>query len=241
MLQLKYGGYTHDLEEASVVISRDVSWNDEGVAEEIIETWDINGILQADTFATLTTALGQLEAAYLLPNKDLILTSSMGNTAHKLRFSDWDSIRPNGISYPVGAGGEYTTWRSYSTRVTAKKKPTNGQGGDRIVEYSETIEITGNGGPDWIYQPVVSGNWPSANLTDRTPVFITQSGEAVGLDDYIYGIPIFPANEIGKQRRQKRGTARKRKPVPSEYPSAWQYTYQFMGGVPFVPNPQFPR
>lgn len=240
MLQLKYGSYTHDLEEASVVIDKDVDWNDEGVAETITETWNITGILQADSFAALTTAIAALEAAYLLPNKDLILTSSAGATAHKLRFSDWDSIRPSGISYPVGNGGEYTTWRTYSTRVTAVKKPNANQGGDRIVEYSETIEITGNGGPDWVFQPVISGNWPSANLTDRTPVFITQSGEAVGLDDYIYGIPIFPANEIGKQRRTRRGTARKRKPVPSEFPSSWQYSYQFMGGVPSVPNPQFP-
>ena len=240
MLQLKYGNYSHELQEASVVITRDVGWNAEGVAEEITETWDISGQVHGDTFSELTQNITALEIAYSTPDKDARLVAGTANTAHKLLIANWDSIRASGPNYPIGDGAEYTTFRTYAIRLTAKKFPLRQQGGDPIIEYSEVIEIQGNGGPDWVFQPVTSGNWPRADLTDRTPVVITQSGEAVGRTDYVYDIPLFSGNEWGKLRRQRRGTPRVRRPTPSEYPSSWQYTFGFMGGVPFVPNPGFP-
>lgn len=241
MLFLKYGSYSHELAEASVSISQSRRWNDEGVLEEIANTWDVKGLLQADDVAALTTAINRLEDAYLKVDQEAAIRTQTGYTSHRLRPADWDSIRCVDLNYPIGDGAEYTSYRTYSLRIEAKKRPTAADGGDPVIEYSESIEILGSGGPDWMFQAVTSGDWPAATLTEKTPITVVQSGSAVGATAYIYGVPIFPAAEKGKLRRAMRQTPQKRRPDPSRYPSSWSYTYEFMGGTPQIPDPTFPN
>ncbi len=243
MLYLQYGTYQHDEDEASVVIQYANRYTDEGQIAEVVGTWQISGLLQRDTQAELTTAIAELERVYGSPDKDIGIYIAGGTpTAHRMRFSDWDSIRPTVLGYPVGDQGEYVAQRAYQITVEARKVPTAAQGADSILEWSETIEITGTGGADWAFQPVVSGNWPSYNLTDRTPVLITQSGAAVGLKNYVpYPDPIFPSSaEHGKLRKRVRTGPKKRVPESREFGCNWSYTFEFMGGVPNVPNPFVP-
>ncbi len=243
MLYLKYGTYQHAEDEASVVMRYENKYTEDGQIVEVVGSWDISGILQADTQAALTTAIQALEAAYAFPDKDIGVFISGGTpTAHRMRFADWDSIRPMALVYPVGDQAEYVAQRTYQISIEARRVPTNAQGGDPILEWSETIEIQGTGGADWAFQPVVSGNWPSFNLTDQTPVTIVQSGSAVGLKNYVgYPDPIFPSSaEHGKLRRRVRTGPRKRVPELREFGCNWSYTFEFMGGVPNVPNPFVP-
>lgn len=240
MLYLKYGSYSHELAEASVVIDQKRNFNDEGVLEECVNTWQVTGVLQADDVASLTTAINDMERAYLDVDVEVAIRTQNGFTSHRLRPSDWDSIRCVALGYPVGNGAEYTTYRTYALTIEAKRKPNGRDGGDNILEFSQSIEMNGDGGPDWVFQPVTSGDWPAATLTEKTPVTITQSGTALGQTRYVWATPLFPASEKGKLRRLLKTSPQKRVPEASRFQSSWSYTFEFMGGYPQFPDPTYP-
>lgn len=203
-MYLQYGSYTHALGEARVVITRDPLENAAGDYYGYVERWDIEGLLLADDTTALSTAIAALEAAYAAGGYDLTLLLPDGVTPsqHRLLAASCKGgtkiARP--VSYPVGAGAEYTTFRTYSLAIAGEIPLASGQ--NPIVEWRETLAFVGNGGPRFVVQELRNGPPQIQQVSERTPVRCVQSGRAVGYQHYPFPPqPIWPVFEQREQRQ----------------------------------------
>lgn len=195
-MYLRYGGYTHQLDEAAVQISKSRQFNKEGYISGYNETWRISGKIVGIDAADLTSKLAALENAYAITNQDIyLLTDAGGSTAHYLRNADTVSgIKPISISYPVGNGAEYTTFRTYEIVVEARFDAEEGNGNkNNTVSYSQQISIQGTGGPQFVVKTPRYGPPIYQMVSRKSPIHISQSGSAVGLRYYPEPTPpIYP-------------------------------------------------
>lgn len=183
-MYLRYGNYTHQLDEASVQINKSRQFNQQGSLVGYLETWKVDGKIVGTDVADLTSKLTALENAYSLTNQDLsILTDSGGGTVHTLRSSDTASgIKPVSLSYPVGDGAEYTTFRTYEIVLEARFDAEEGNGDqNNTVSYSQQISIQGTGGPQFVVKTPRYGPPIYQQVSRQSPIYITQSGSATGL------------------------------------------------------------
>jgi hypothetical protein len=230
---LRWGNYTHAQNECSVVISRTVQRGSDGQPLTLIERWDVQGQIHADSQALLTAAIKSLEAVYETGGKDLsLLTDSNGTTAHRLTSAD--SINGTQViqqpSYPVGRGAEYTTFRNYTLAVEASYAIND----DPILEFQEAVSISGTGGPRWGYLLPISGAPIAQQFTTASIVTAQQSGFAVGDGVYVSPpSPIWPNFEILETRSISREFPRK---GSRERVTRWSYTFNAPSAIWGIPN-----
>lgn len=243
-MKVRFGGYTHADHEAAVSIDRRAEYGPSGQKTAIIDAWNISGILQADDQAALTAALIAMEAGYEQDNQDLALLTLTGSqTAHHIRAADCEYVRCSGISYPVGTGPEYTTYRNYLIRIEAKRKVT--QSGntpapgsiDDIESYTENISYAGNGGPIKMFAPVISGPWTEQTVNTHSPVVLSQSGTVVWSTGRGRIPPPLFADRIMDPRSDynvSNDWPKTMKPVLGQFAASWSYKMTFMGSAPSV-------
>src|ERR1700754_756758 len=70
-MYLKYGDYQHASGEVSIVITKQGIFADAGILRGVRERWDLQGRLQAESPAALSTALEELAAAYSVQGQDV--------------------------------------------------------------------------------------------------------------------------------------------------------------------------
>ena len=237
---LKYRTYSHPVSEASIVISMDPQRNERGVWYATREKWTIDGLLQADTQALLTTAIEDLEAGYGVDGGDLTLFLPDGTTetAHKIKSADTiGGTRVTLLTYPEGKGAEYSTFRTYRLEVEADMRIGDGP---TLLFWDEVLNFTGNTGPRFGYLDVLNGLPQKQLLHQRTTQKVSQSGRAVGHFGYpLYAAPIWPAAEHLDQRRttkklpQRRGSGAAASDV--SYEVTWEYAFE--SNVPLIGNP----
>jgi len=243
-MQLVKGSYRHALYEAAVVITRQPSYSDTGLKLGYLEKWAISGILQADTQAALTTAMLALEVAYSRDGEDVsISTAAGGSTAHYIRAAGCQYVRSTPVSYPMGTGAQYTTYRNYEVGIeayvaigangliTAPGSPMD------LMAYTETISYSGNGGPIKMYVPVITGDWPEQQINSVSPIVIVQAGSAIGATGRpVIPYPLYPdrIQNPPSDYRLSLDWPRSFFPVKGQYPISWSYTFTFMGSGPTV-------
>lgn len=241
-MYFKYGDFRHDSHEASTSWGRKYQYAEDGQLEYVTETVAVSGKLQAESAEAITTLVRRFEAAYAKPNQTAGLYLASGQpTAHRWLQDQYDFIRlADGPNYTDEAG-VYVTWRNYALVLEARRRPKPSEGANKILQWEQSIEIQGSGGPDVMFQQVVNGVWPEQAVAAVTPIVVVQSGSAVGGDGYVaYPEPIAPDRERGKLRRLWRGTPKQRTPKPYGFPCRWSYTMEFMGN-PTIPSPGFPQ
>jgi hypothetical protein len=227
-MYLKYGTYTHEDNECSVVIEKSAPITEGGTTREIHHRWQIAGRLEGATQSALTTEIEDLETAYATNGKDLILYDNDGNrSAHYVLNRD----TTDGVfitqppSYPDGSGAEYSTWRNYTIVVEF----TTTAEGSNLLSLAEAFTYQGNAGPTWGYLPVLVGPWQQQQFTQTSVVTVTQEGRATGHKTYpTPSNPIYPKYLLNPQR-----TIRREMPnVDSEERVvSWSYTMQ----LPYSP------
>lgn len=240
MTQLSYGGFDHDENEANASISRQGIVSDDGVVWAYTESWAIDGILHGDTDNELVTAMVALQAAYAIQGQDLVLTKG-GTAMHSL-------INANSLSgvritsppqFAVKASGELTTFRSYSLVVEADFALSNmtyalADGATPasnseiiLLKYEELFDYKGTGGPRFALLPTITGTYLKQQLTETSPVEVTQSGMAIGLGKRpLPATPIYPDDEHVERRIIRMPQARKRGGYQIEFPIHWSYTFE---------------
>lgn len=244
MLYLKYGDYSHDIGEAAVVISKQSTLDEAGRKIGWKEQWQVSGRLEgADPASKLLGVPGPdisekirgLEEAYSTNYKDLSLVHSMGGaTAHKMLNADTISgVRIDSLSYPEGAGAEYSTFRSYSIVASAEFGMLASSGGsDGTVTFSQVISTQGTGGPRKVVLETRTGFPVVQYVSQRTPIYMTQSGFAVGYLSYpIPATPIDPQWEDLEKREIRYETPVRKgfNGMGTEFRVNWTYSFSKPG------------
>lgn len=242
---LRYGSYTHASQEARVSITREPLKNAGGDYYGYKERWDISGRLVGASATDITTALQELEAAYLTGGYDLTLLLPDGSTAsnHQLLSANCKGgtkiAQP--VSYPEGSGAEYANYRTYTVAIEGEIGINNSQ--NAITEWRETIAFTGNGGPRIVAIEVRNGAPQMQMVSQRTPVRVIQSGRAVGYRQWPFPPgPIWPGYEQGPDRGSAitspttTGSGASRS--LQDYEITWSYSFIAPGPLSGLPHPQ---
>ncbi len=237
---LKYGSYTHSANEVSVAISRTPRYDEHDRILSMIERWEIDGRLAADTQAALTTAINALEAAYETQGQNVGLYLDDGTTLTSHAITSADTIGGvrvvEGPSYPDGRGAEYSTFRNYRIALEAE---TDIAPGNTLLFWEERIETTGGGGR-FVMLQTLTGSPQKQIVAQATPYRAIQSGRAVGYGAYpLPASPLWPASEHVDQRQVGRRSPRRRGPTGQASYEEWEvvWSYSFEDVAPLIGFP----
>jgi len=243
-MYLKYGTYQHALQEAAPAIKKQGLVNEAGELYAIKHTWSITGKLMSTDHSTLLTDIASLEAAYTTSGYDLYLLDDDASTVvASLTSSNTTGgtkiITPP--SFPIADGGELTTYRTYEI-VIEGEVPINASR-NPFVSWQETIEFTGTGGPRFVIIECINGPPVAQQVAQRTPVRVTQSGSAVGYEQYPSPPgPIWPQWEKQEERRirptspRTTGTGANRS--VQNFGIAWSYSFESPSALSGFPHAQ---
>lgn len=237
-MYLRYGNYTHAVDEAAVNISKKRTLNQQGFPIGGVETWQIQGQLNGTSTSDLTAKILELENAYSKGGRDIyLLDDSFNPTAHYILNSQTVSgIVATAVVYPFSNGAEYTTFRNYSIEVQASYDIDGGGGGggtggkNDVIDFDQTISWSGTGGPQFVVRQPRYGK-PILQIVSRsTPISVQQSGTAVGYRGYPnVPPPIYPRFEHVDRRQIVRqhpriATAEERR----EFRINWNYSFSLV-------------
>ncbi len=244
---LKYGTYSHALNEAEVVIEREpASGGGGGTVALLKERWSISGELRGANQAAITAAINALQDAYSVNGQNLSLCFDDGSaTAHVLTSNGTaDGVQVKRLSFPQGKGPEYSTHRTYQIVIEADIPVNEDQGAGTdsgsgsggggsgseaaTAEFSETLSFTG-GGPRYKYLIVLNGPPQLQMVNQQTPYKVVQQGQAKGLFFRPFPPPpIWPAAEHVDQRQ-----------ISKVGKKGISWTYTFESAAPLSGEPRY--
>jgi hypothetical protein len=231
-MYLKYGSYTHALDEASVVIQKTPRFSKSGSMTGYDEVWRISGKIHGTDVSDLTTKLTELERAYSSTNQNAyLLTDALGTTAHSIISSETASgVKVTSFGYPQGDGAEYVNFRTYEIILEAKKDASeSNNGGDKgnTISFSQQISISGTGGPQFVVRTPRYGPPILQQVSRASPITISQSGNALGYKYYpnpeppLYPQYLMPeSHTVSRQSPQEDTKEGKR-----NFPINWSYNF----------------
>jgi hypothetical protein len=227
----KYGNYSHANNEVSLTAMVRLIKSKRGQTQFVKHTWNLQGVLQAETQAALTTALTILEDAYGDDGKDAGLYLDNGTTATNLVLDS--SAASGGVrilqkpSFPVGNGAEYSTFRTYTIVLEADFVETS----TGLLDFTETIDFIGTGGPRFVYLPVLNGLPQRQLVNQRTVQRVVQFGSALGHGTYpVPPPPKWPFAEKEDLRRIRAVSPLNLNGTLTEFRIDWHYTFE-SGGI----------
>lgn len=240
-INLIYGSYSHESGECAVQWSADPIVKN-GTRTGVMYTIDIRGRLHGDTQAALSAAIMAMERAYAEDNRDIGLVYSDGTrTAHYLSArSCRGGVRVvRGPSYPVGDGGQYSTYRDYTITVEAEVSVDEDESG--ILEWAETVTEIG-GGRQYGFLETLNGEPQEQILKQQTVYRATQVGEAVGAKSYPPPPPPIWASRfchdkssVARTSPRKVGTLKGEE--YTEYRTSWNYVFESATPLQGYPTP----
>ena len=236
--------YTHALNEAAVVISKETETNDAFQPVAQIERWAITGRLIADTESALTTLIEALEAQYTTNLQSIAILSNDGTTetAHTIDNNQTiGGIVVESLSYPKGDGAQYAGFRDYEMVFTTRRGLVLVGGQQAPFSYQETLSFVGTGGPRRVIRELRNGPPQVQIVSQSTPVFATQIGSAIGHSVQPNpAFPIWPDHEDEPSR-----TITRRNPktygtggnlISEMFETSWSYRFMAPGPLNGQPN-----
>lgn len=241
-MYIRYGTYRHYNEEVEVTINRVPEVNDAGVQWAYTERWTLRGRLPLPRNRTnsygLTPLIQQLEAAYSVDGKDLVLLMPDGATpsAHTLlnknTLGGTRIAQP--ISFPDGKGANYVNARTYEVVIEGLVPITSGLS-SYLVSFTETLEFSG-GGPEFGHLRPRIGLPVKQLLTESLPYRVIQFGSAVGM----YGYPTIPSSlwpfALLRYPVISRGSPKRMGNDYWKYPVSWRYEHEHYRRLYGTPN-----
>jgi hypothetical protein len=223
---LKYGTYTHARNEPAVQIGKRALFSPRGFRQTIRETWRIVGVLHAADQPGLTAAIAALRSAYNVNGQNLGLYLDDGTTPtdHVLvSGATLGGTRVTALDFPVGAGAEYSTFRSYSITVEADVPDTT----NNLLDFSETVSFEGTGGPRIVFLDTLAG-LPQPQIARQCTTYrARQEGRAIGQTTYPpVPPPIWPGAELGDQRRLTLRSPKRTAASLTEFAAEWTYVFE---------------
>lgn len=122
-MYLRYGSYTHDLNECTLTFSVSTVRNEQERPVDQIVDWVITAKKLGSGIAALTTLETALLAAYSVGNEgnDAYLLANDGTTVVRslLSAGSLHGVQIDRVDFPVGGGNEYANMRTAGIRLRA--------------------------------------------------------------------------------------------------------------------------
>jgi hypothetical protein len=204
--------------------------------ERELRTMTIQGELIYDTQAGISSAILELEAAYLYDGRDLVFHQDDGaNTPHQLLSGNsLSGTRVRQFEFAPIGNGEYATARTFRIVVDAEYDISEKE----VLEFRETLRFIGTTGPRWRAIEIAVGSPLVQVLSQNSVQRIYQQGFARGLSGYpIYPGPLFPAIEHGHLRQQEMIGPDQTRNFYKNFGIRWRYVYS--AGSPQSGQPNF--
>jgi hypothetical protein len=205
-----------------------------------VHTVNLTGCLEGDTQAECATAEAAVRAAFAVPYRDLALLLDSGavSPTYLRNNTSISGVRLLALSFPNNYGGaEYATLRSFQATFSAEYLANID---DPLVDYTEVVTVTGNGGPRTVVRECVNADPVEQEVSKKTPIRATQTGRAVGLLSYPEPArPLWPATLINPDAAVTKETPRPNGRGNLLFATAWSYAYvspvRLVGGNPKLP------
>lgn len=245
-MQATYGTFTHPANEvtlSSVAVQR--VRNPRGftyilrkrIQIAMVIVLDTSSLSTAQAQTALRTAIQARQVAYSLDGQSFIFKHDDGTTsAHYLdNATSIGGVRVVDDNFPKGDAAEYATQRTYTVTLEADYPVSSGS----LMQFQETIEITGTGGPRKIIIETLNGDAQEQIVNQKTKVMITQRGSAIGHLSYpvdaISG-PVSPEAERQDRRQVSYGSPTAMNGAFINWPVNWTYYFEFTQPAGAFPN-----
>ncbi len=246
-MQLQFGQYRFPVGQVEATPRMRALRAQDGTPYEAQWSITVKGeLLAADPDAANATLLLSQEAqrmrlALLDPNSDMVLIDNTGAPTDiaLYRANSLGGVQIEWIQYPDTDPGALVTHRGFEFQAVAQY-PTS-LTTNPLIEYEESIQITGNCGPQYVFQPA---------LVDRPTVVQTQqyttcraivSGRAVAYRNYPpIPPPLFSGEGIfllNPQTATSRGAPEWHGRILTNFPVTWNYIFESvrpLSGLPRV-------
>lgn len=240
----QYGSFTHPDNEVTLLsVNARMLRNARNIVQVVRKSVQLQGVYVLDTSSLTTaqaqtaikTAAAEREAAYSRDGLDFGFYHDDDTLSAHYLLSNGSvgGVRVIERSFPNGDGAEYATQRTFSVTLEADYQVT----GVEIVEWNETVEITGTGGPREILIETATGTPQRQTVNQRTKVTMVQRGSAVGFRAYLSPPgPIAPQLEILPARSITRGSAQRSGNTLINWPISWSYFFESGGPMSGLPS-----
>lgn len=236
-IYVKYGSYQFPAGLVDVSLTKTARRSPRGLPQKELWRMSLSGTLIADGQSAINTAIRNLEEAFAVPNQTLAVHLGSGaQSVHKLdagtSLSGVQIVQPP--SFPTGRDAEFATGRTFTIVAESEYAV---DGADGYLEWNESISVTGDGGPDYAVRNVMNGEPQLHVIHSRTPVYVTQQGNAVGfLARPLAPPPINWGVRLGARTFGSRQSPKVMGNSLQGYAIRW--AYQFVNTTPAgVPNP----
>ena len=197
----------------------------------------IRALVIEDTLELLSARIAAIQSAFDLDYQNAGLYIDSNTPSQHLLLND-DPLNISGTkviqrSFPEGGGDEYSTARTFQATIQAVYDDAI----DGLVEYQESLQFVGTGGPVWEYdngffEPIYS------LIADSSTQTIIQKGRAVGYGAYLLPPgPKYPAFEHQDRRVELYETPTFMGRQYRLYPSSWMYVHSVPQRKSGYPNP----
>lgn len=191
------------------------------------EMWNIQGFLDGDTQAAITTACNSLIDAFAVDGRDLTLLDNQGAAARTLRtalsLGGTRVVRPP--SFPEGGltKAEYAPggWRTFDLAVEAEYHLT----GIAVIAFDETITFSG-GGPEIAHLRTTRGPPQKQILNEQIEYRAVQKGTATGHVTYPTAPPPIWPGALKETPELIAHTPKRKGNSYHSYMIEWSYTFE---------------
>jgi len=191
----------------------------------------MNGFVKGSSQSSLNNKIKQVQNAYRLPAQSSGLYHDNGSaTPHLLTADGTFRGIETSFQWTNSNNAEYATGRSFAATMTVRKVL---QGVDDIVQFSETVTVRGTGGPRRHTGVLQQGNPRRQIIAQKTPIFITQAGNAIGrFSAPAPPAPLYPSDEDYEQRTNSATSPNRDSGIFQDYGVNWSYSFTLLGGDP---------
>lgn len=220
----------------STTIERDERMNRRAKLKTVV----LNGFVKGDNQADLKAKINTINSLFAVDGGDLILWHNDGTTVSSHVLQSATSLTgvmiESGPSFQNGSGPEYATERTYTVTLSAKYPVTDL---DPYLAFSESLRIVGTGGPRRVGVELLTGLPQIQIVNQRTLMYATQAGAAVGYSGYPPypgPIPVLAPYEQFDKRSETPQSPQWMGNAFRNYGISWAYEYMATNLPAALPN-----
>jgi hypothetical protein len=253
-MYVRRGSHTHEMNETKFRFRINPQWADNNILIGYTYLISLEGMLFGTGVSDLAAKQTALIGAYERVDGSFTVLENDGTTeipAYKIDGSKTiGGIRATTIDFPTGRPGNWTTWLDYLIELEADVGGVGlvgGSGGSQsvLVSWNETITTRGNGGSRFVIREPRNVAPIKQIVSQRTPIFASQRGTAVGLYQYPTAPgPIWPQHLMNPEEELTResadtvaGTGSQQK--QREFRLGWNRQYAASGSLTANPSTGF--
>lgn len=216
-MYVRRGSYNHEANETRFRFRIMPQYADSRILVGYKKLVHLEGMLFGDDASELATKQAALVAAYTSTSGNFVVLQNDNSTeipTYKIDGSKTiGGIRLTDIDFPNADAAEWTTYLKYVIDLEADIGGVGlvgGQGGSQsvLISFTETITVRGNGGAAFVLRTPRNAPPVKQIVSQRTPIFASQRGVAVGLYKYPSPPqPIWPQHRLNPDDEISKETA----------------------------------